>query len=617
MSDQLQESRARWRGAVAAVLAKGSPAVTAEEPERLLDTATYEGFDIRPLYTALDALPEAPLPGQWPFLRGGDAHRDVLAGWKVAEEFPARGSNAGVVEALVEAVVEANASILGALVDGVSALVVRVGPGGVAPAELDRLLEGVYLELAPVILDSGAHFRAAATAMTALVAGADDAKRAMMSIDLGADPLTAGLSRRPAPTLDEVVAVAIELGGKPGVRSITVDGPAFHDLGANAGWELAGVLGAATEYLRLLTAAGLSAGDALRQISVRLAADDDQFMTIAKMRALRLVWARVAEVLGAADSGALRVHAVTSAAMMTTRDPWVNMLRTTLAAFGAGVGGADTVRVLEFDAAIAGGYPGVTPGFSRRIARNTQLLLLEESNIGRVLDPAGGSWYLEDLTRSLAAQAWSRFQDVEARGGFGACVDYVVAEIERVRTRRADDTAHRRAAITGVNEFPNLAEPPVQAAPSPTVHRYAAEFEALRSRSDSFLEHTGERPRVLLLPLGPLAENNVRSAFTTNMLAAGGIDTVNPGTVTPGTVADAVSQSGHTVAVICGSDARYGAEAAGIVAAARAAGIDHILLAGPQKAIADVATDQRPDGHLTAKINAVETLSALLTRLGA
>ena len=609
MPEELQETRARWRGAVAAVLAKGSDAVTADEPERLLDTPTYEGFDIRPLYTALDAVPESPLPGHWPFVRGGDARRDVLAGWKVVEEFPARGFTGTVAET--------NAAILGALFDGVSALLLRIGPGGVAPAELDRLLEGVYLELAPVVVEAGTEFRAAAQAMTGLLAGAEETTRATMSIDLGADPLTATLSGRPAPAVDDVVAVATGLGGKPGVRAITVDGPAFHDRGATAGWELAGVLAAATEYLRLLTAAGLSAADALDQMSVRLVADDDQFMTIAKMRAMRLIWARVAEVLAETGSGAVRLHAVTSAAMMTTRDPWVNMLRTTVAAFGAGVGGADTVRVLEFDDAIAGGYPGLAPGFSRRIARNTQLLLLEESHIGRVLDPAGGSWYVEDLTRSLAAEAWSHFQDVESRGGFSACADYLAGEIDRVRVRRADDIAHRRTAITGVNEFPNLAEPPVPADASSTVHRYAAEFEALRARSDAYLDRTGARPTVLLLPLGPLAENNIRSTFTANLLATGGIDTTNPGTVTPDTVADAVSRSGCTVAVICGSDARYGAEVAGIVPPARSAGIEHILLAGPEKAIADVPADRRPDGHLTARINAVEALSALLTRLGA
>ena len=612
VSVEVEEQRARWRTAVAGVLAKSGrrdPAELGAEPERLLDSPTYEGFPIRALYTALDALPEPPLPGTWPFVRGGDAHRDVIAGWKVAEPFPAPGYGG--------AVTDGNAAVLAALADGVSALVLRVGRAGVAAADLDRLLEGVYLDLAPILLDAGADLPAAADAILALVAGADDATRASMSIDLGADPLTAPISGRDAPAVEDVVALAAGLAARPGVRAITVDGPAFHDLGANAVWELAGSVGAAVSYVRLLVDAGAQVAEALRQISFRLVADDDQFMTIAKFRAAHQLWARIADVVGEPDSGTARLHAVTSAPMMTRRDPWVNMLRTTLAAFGAGVGGADTVQVLPFDVAIPGGYPGIGASFSRRIARNTQLLLLEESHIGRVLDPAGGSWYVEDLTESLAAQAWSNFQEIEARGGFVDARDHVVEQIEQVRARRADDVAHRRTAITGVNEYPDLAESPLAPSSGDAVARYAAGFEALRDRSDAYLERTGARPAVLLLPLGPLAEHNIRATFAANLLASGGIEAVNPGTVDAAGVAAAVRTAGAAVALICGSDARYDSDAAGVVAAARAAGVEQVLLAGPEKAVADVPAESRPDGYLTAKIDAVEALSSLLTRLGA
>ncbi len=612
-----EQARARWRTAVAGVLAKSRPeAAESAEPERLLDSDTYEGFAVRALYTALDARPEPPLPGQWPFVRGGDAARDVLMGWYVVEEFPAPGFAAGPAEG--------NAAVLDALVTGVSAVALRVGGDGIDPGDLPRWLDGVYLELAPVLINAGAHFRAVAEPTLALVAGSDESSRARMSIDLGADPLTAPLSGLAAPAVDDVISVAAALAGRSGIRAITVDGPAFHNRGANAAWELAGVIAAATDYLRLLADAGVEVGAALPLISFRLAADDDQFMTIAKFRAVRQLWARVAEVLGHSDRGAVRVHAVTSAPMMTQRDPWVNMLRTTVAVFGAGVGGADTVQVLPFDAAIPGGAPTVKPEFARRIARNTQLLLLEESHLGRVLDPAGGSWYVEDLTETLAAQAWSHFQDIESRGGFRQAVDHIATAVEAIRSRRADDIAHRRRAITGVNEFPDLAEKPLPHASSPlqtpsampSVHRYAADFEALRDRSDAFLERTGARPRVLLLPLGPLAENNIRATFATNLLAAGGIEAINPGTVDAARFGEAVREAGAPVAVICGTDTRYAAEATEIVAAARTAGIEHILLAGPEKAIGDAAAS-RPDGYLTAKIDAVEALSALLTRLGA
>jgi methylmalonyl-CoA mutase len=494
--------------------------------------------------------------------------------------------------------------VLVALTEGVSALVLRVD--GVA-TELDRLLEGVFLDLVPVVLDAGADYVDAADAVLAQLTDLDDDQRSRLSVDLGADPLTAPLSARSAPTVAEIIAVAAKVTGYDGgVRAITVDGPAFHDLGASASWELAGSIAAAVGYLRLLGESGIPAGDALRQISFRFAADDDQFMTIAKLRAVRQLWARVAEVVGEPNAGAARLHAVTSLPMMAQRDPWVNMLRTTLAAFSAGVGGADTVLVHPFDVTIPGGFPGTAASFARRIARNTQLLLLEESHIGRVLDPAGGSWFVEDLTKALAEQAWKHFQDIESRGGFEAARGYVVGQITEVANGRTDDIAHRRMALTGVNEYPNLAEPPLPQGDSVEhVARYAAGFEALRNRSDTFLDKTGSRPKVLLVPLGPLAEHNIRTTFATNLLASGGIEAVS----------EADGAGSLKVAVICGTDARYATDASSAVDAARKAGVSHVLLAGPEKAVAEA--DSKPDGYLTAKIDAVKALSDLLTRLGA
>ena len=520
---------------------------------------------------------------------------------------------------------EVNAAVLAGLAEGVSALLIRVGESGVAPAQLEKVLDGVYLSMAPVILDAGADYRAACDALLELVAEVEADQRATLSIDLGADPLTASLSERPAPAIREVVDVAKQVAGSHGVRAITVDGPAFHNLGANATWELAGSVAAAVAYLRLLTESGLPVAQALTQISFRLAADDDQFMTIAKVRALRLLWARVAEVVGEPESGAAVVHAETSLPMMTQRDPWVNMLRTTLAAFGAGVGGADTVLVYPFDVAIPGGFPGMATSFARRMARNIQLLLLEESHVGRILDPAGGSWFVEDLTEQLAQQAWQHFQAIEKHGGFADAGDYITGQIGEIAAQRADDIAHRRTAITGVNEYPNLTEPALpqndsQHSPlaAGTLARYAAAFETLRDRSDTYLDRTGSRPQALLLPLGPLAEHNIRTTFAANLLASGGIEAVNPGTVDADGVARAVADAGSpSVAVICGTDSRYGTEAAAIVEAARTAGVAHVCLAGPQKAVAEADPEQQPDEFLTMKINAVDSLSGLLSRLGA
>lgn len=630
----IQQARARWRAAVAGVLAKSArrepadiDAETGGEPERLLDTpveglAGQGGFAVRALYTALDARPEPPLPGQWPFVRGADARRDVNTGWKVAEVFPIGGPGSAT---------DANGAVLSALTDGVSALTLRVGDTGVPAAELRGVFDDVYLDLVPVLLDgAGAgDYATAAETMLALVDALDPDNRANLSVDLGADPLTAPLTDRPAPSIDEVVAVAARAAAHPGVRAIAVNGPALHNLGAGASGELAAGLAAAVAYLRVLTEAGLSVADAARQVSFRIAADDDQFITIAKIRAARQLWARVTEVAGVPEAGAAVVHAETSLAMMTQRDPWVNMLRTTLAAFGAGVGGADTVLVWPFDAVIPGGQPGTSTTFSRRIARNTQLLLLEESHLGQVLDPAGGSWFVEDLTEQLAQQAWRQFQEIEALGGFEAAREHIAERIAEVAAARADEIAHRRSAITGVNEYPNLDEaplPPSATQNSPAgVRRYAAQFEELRDRSDMYLARTGARPQVLLLPLGPMAEHNIRTTFVANLLASGGIAVINPGTVDAEQVAAAVAAAdagSPAAAVLCGSDARYGAEAAAVIEAARSAGVDRVYLAGPATALGgpggpNADTDPKPDDYLTMKIDAVQALSDLLTRLGA
>ena len=210
----LEAGRARWRTAVAGVLSKGRAAdALPAEPERLLDTPTYEGFDIHALYTALDAVPQAPLPGSFPFTRGGDADRDVLTGWRVMEAFPAPGVAAGA----------GNAAVLGALSDGVSGLVLRIGPHGIPADDVDRHLEGVFLELVPVVLDAGTDLLVAADAVLDLVAALPADKRSALSIDCGADPLTAG--PQDSPELADVVTLAnrlAEYGG--GVRTITVDG---------------------------------------------------------------------------------------------------------------------------------------------------------------------------------------------------------------------------------------------------------------------------------------------------------------------------------------------------------------------------------------------------------
>ena len=309
--------------------------------------------------------------------------------------------------------------------------------------------------------------------------------------------------------------------------------------------------------------------------------------------------------------------------MMAQRDPWVNMLRTTLAAFGAGVGGADAVTVLPFDAVIPGGAPEVSDAFAARIARNTQLLLLEESHLGRVIDPAGGSWYVEHLTDAMAQTAWAFFQELEGAGGFRAALGagLLGERIDSSRGKRDDDIANRRKALTGVNEFPNLDEAPIPAAAKPgdtgalPSVRYSESFEQLRNRSDVHFGSTGSRPAVFLATLGPVAEHNVRAGFITNLLAAGGIAAINPGPLdAPKAVTTAFAETGTPVAIVCGTDKRYAAKGSDAVRELRDAEATEVFVAGATKTFADY--EHQPDGFLGAGADAVAALTGLLATLG-
>ncbi len=306
--------------------------------------------------------------------------------------------------------------------------------------------------------------------------------------------------------------------------------------------------------------------------------------------------------------------------MMTARDPWVNLLRTTLACFAAGVGGADAVTVQPFDARL-----GLPDDFARRIARNTQALLVEEANVARVIDAAGGSWYVESLTEELAQSAWAWFREIERAGGFAAALGagLIADRLAATRARRADDIAHRRAPITGVSEFPNLAEKlpvrqPAPAEPGGGLPRigYAEEFEALRDRSDAH----PVRPRIFLATFGPVAAHTARASFAANLFQAGGIETVRAGdpssaapaagtSTDPAEIAAAFSASGATVACLCSTDKLYADHADAVAAALKAAGATRVWLAGKGQ----YAT---VDGHVHAGCDAVDVLRTTLTELG-
>ncbi|WP_018656127.1 methylmalonyl-CoA mutase subunit beta [Actinomadura flavalba] len=558
-------SRERWREMVKGVLRKSGAAdddTPLGEIEGLLAHETYDGPSIAALYTADDAVPGRPglAPAPRPVRPGGEG----VAGWDVRQRHTDPGPDA------------TREAILADLENGVTSVWLTAGPEGVPVDGLAAALRGVYLDLAPVVLDAGAATAEAAAAFLTLVTEQGKADTALGN--LGADPLGLAARTGTAVPLDGAAALAVRCARAfPGLRAITVDGTVHHDAGGSDADELAAVLAAAVAYLRALTGAGLSVDEAFGQLDVRLAVTADQFASIAKLRAARRLWARVAQVCGAADGTAARLHAVTSAAMMTRRDPWVNMLRTTVAAFAAGTGGADAVTVTPFDARL-----GLPDAFSRRIARNTQTLLLEESSLARVMDPAGGSWYVESLTDALAHAAWDRFTAIERAGGLPAALEsgLIAGWHAEVWERRRRDLATRRAPLTGVSEFPHLTETLPERSPAPAraggglpVVRYAQDYEDLRDRADAHAAATGARPRVYLATLGPVAVHTARASFAANLFQAGGVETVT------GPPED-FAAAGTPVACLCSSDRVYGEEAAAAARTLRDAGAARIWLAG-------------------------------------
>ncbi|MFI8519471.1 methylmalonyl-CoA mutase family protein [Streptomyces sp. NPDC085481] len=585
-------THAQWQRLVAGVLSRSGKDVPETEAEDVLSTALEDGLRARPLYGEGDAGPEPGLPGFAPFVRASRAEGNTAGGWDVRQRHTTADPDA----------------VLTDLENGVTSLWLRVGAGGIPTAGLDRVLGNVYLDLAPVVLDAGPETVAAANELFDIHGRRGVGTDAVRG-NLGADPL--GTEARTGAAYDgDGFPAAVGLArrcaeGYPGLRALTVDALPYHEAGGSAAQELGSSLATGVAYLRALTEGGLTVEQALGQLEFRYAATADQFLTIAKLRAARRLWARVAEACGAPAAGAQLQHAVTSPVMMSARDPWVNMLRTTVATLAAGVGGAESVTVHPFDHAL-----GLPDAFARRIARNTSTILIEESHLSRVIDPAGGSWYVERLTDELAHAAWEFFQEIERAGGQAAALraGTVRERLAATWAERSRALARRREPVTGVSEFPHLAEKPVVRVPAPAepggglprVRRDEA-YEALRARSDAHLAANGVRPRVYLAALGPAAAHTARLTFAANLFQAGGIEPVSEGSF---------EDSGAGEACLCSSDALYEEQAESTAAALRAAGAGHVALAGRPGSYAGV------DSYVFAGCDAVAVLSATLDRMG-
>jgi methylmalonyl-CoA mutase len=553
-------TREQWRKLVEDVL-KGAPF------ETRLVTKTYDALAIEPLYgrraTAQPIASRAPA-APWSIMQRLD-HPDAAA---------------------------ANAEALHDLENGANGLsVVFAGAVGAyrygLPATeqaIARALDGIHFDAGIALdLDSGPQAQDVGRLLAALVRRRGVAPAAT-NVRFGFDPVGVAAigSGNPVPRSDRVASfnAAISVLAAQGFRGpfAAADGRVIHNAGGSEAQELAYVLAVALEYLRALEAGGITLDAARSMIYFRLAADADQFLTIAKFRALRMLWARVEEACELTPVPPL-VAGETAWRMMTRRDPYVNMLRATIAVVAAGFGGANAITVLPFTLAL-----GLPDRFARRIARNTQLILLEESHLAKVTDPAAGAGSVEDLTEQLCRAAWSRFQEIERTGGAWAALEQgmIQSKVAAVRSQREGAVARRKDAITGTSDFPDLAEasvsvldvPPLPPPPSawpfeplPCI-RLAEPFEQLRELSDRMLARTRARPKVFVANLGTPADFTARATFAKNFFAAGGIETADyDGFATRDEMIGAFKASGAKLACLCSSDGVYAREAA---AAARA-----------------------------------------------
>jgi methylmalonyl-CoA mutase len=446
--------------------------------DKRMYTKTYEGVTLRPIYTRQDwpsAGDPSGFPAAMPFTRGGRAAGNRIDNWDVRQAYaypdPAK-CNDIILNELARGVTSLHLRFDRAALAGLDAgqpgADALAGADGVmiySVDDLDRLLTGVYLDLVTVSLDAGAQAVAAAAMLEALWhrrrLGRDAAKGAFNADPLGA---LAGTGTLPV-TIDAALAQMADLARHaaatyPHVTAVGVDTSPYHDAGATESQDLAASMATAVAYLKAMTAAGLDIDQACRQILFTYSVPCDQFLAISKLRAARKMWARITEACGATEPArAMKLNAVTAWRMMSKRDPWVNMLRTTVACFAAAVGGADSITIRPFDATL-----GLPHELGRRVARNTQVILGEESNLAKVIDPAGGSWYVESRTDELAKLAWAEFQAIEQSGGIIAVLrdGSLAKKIADAYAQREGALAKRRDPVTGVSEFPNIQETSLQ-----------------------------------------------------------------------------------------------------------------------------------------------------------
>jgi methylmalonyl-CoA mutase len=497
---------------------------------------------------------------------------------------------------------QVNANILEDLERGASAIAVTVddnGLLGLKPSDLSRAFDGVYLDMVPFSLIHNGDFSTTVAEMAALLSdreyGADQISGALGIDPIGASVRSGGNAGRVADKIAEGAAFAKSWSCHfPRVRSFLADATVFSNAGASEATEISAAMATAVAYLRAMETAGLAHDIAARQISFTFAASSNQWLTIAKFRAARRVWQQILAACSIFNTPA-NLNAISAVNMISQKDPSVNILRATSACFGAVIGGADSVTTLPHDLML-----GDNNKFSRRIARNIQIILQEESNLAKVSDPAAGSYALEAMTSALTEKALAMFQDIEQKGGILSCLrsGWLQGQVKHTASQRQKDIRTRKVPLTGVSEFPNIDEAIVmmphsgnRVAPKENkdkdkieklpMLRLSQEFENLRFVSDTMLAENGTRPSIFLANIGNASDFTGRATFAKNFYEAGGIAAIeSTGGTSPEEIAAAFQQSQTSIAILCSSDALYQDHACEVATVLKAAGCKLLFVAG-------------------------------------
>lgn len=541
-----------WRAKVDADL-KGVPF------EKKLVWRTNEGFNVNPMYRRediADLKTTDTLPGQFPYVRGTHDSND----WLTRQEI------------IADTIAQANAKALDVLTKGVNSLYFKLGKNEINTADVKALLAGIDLAAVEINLSCcPGHAKELCDILVAIIkeAGAEKTFRGSIAYNPLRKALRHGGDILPAAVADAkaMIEAAKEIDN---LRVISVDSAMLSNAGCYIYQELGYALAWGAEWLSQLTDAGVDPTEAACAIKFNMGVSSNYFMELAKFRAARMLWAQIVKQYNPECDCACKmmVHAETSRFNQTIYDAHVNLLRSQTEAMSAALAGVDSITVVPFDT------PYKTPDdFSERIARNQQFLLKEESHLDKVVDPAGGSYYVETLTVSIARQAWKLFLDVQAAGGFFAAVTdgSVQAAVNESAAKRHSDMARRKEILLGTNQYPNFNELAAgkiektaacscgcshegDTAKALNTARQASDFEALRLAT----EHAANRPKVFMLTIGNLAMRLARAQFSSNFFGCAGyeiIDNIGFDTVADGVKAAFDKQA--DIIVLCSSDDEY------------------------------------------------------------